>query len=83
MRIEGLNFCILRPVIVYGRYDMSNYVTLNAMNAAMYKMNQEKMLVLWEKDKKTNMVSVKDVVRAVMYVLEKSKQNEIYNISAS
>lgn len=82
LRINNFDYIIVRPAIVYGTYDLSSYMTLNIMASAMYKFMKEKMLVLWEKEKKVNMVHVRDVIRAIFYILEKGKACEVYNLSA-
>jgi len=80
-RIPDLNYIILRPTIAYGPYDTAGFVALNLMASAVYKINKEKMALLWEKEKKINMVHVEDICRAIFYAIEKGNKGDIYNLS--
>lgn len=81
VKIPNLDFVILRPSIAYGLYDTNGFVTVTMMASAMYAINKEKMMVLWDKDKKVNAVHVIDVCRAIFFALEKAPKGNAYNIT--
>jgi len=80
-RIPDLNYIILRPSIIYGHYDISGHVVLSLAISLLYQLNTQKMMVLWDKEKKTNIVHVHDVVRAIMFAIEKGQKGDMFNIS--
>ena len=79
-KIEGLNYIILRPSIIYGVGDVDG-LTPRLIIGAVYKQLGEKMKLLWSKDLQMNTVHVKDVARAIWFLFEKGESGEIYNLS--
>jgi len=79
-KIQGLNLIIVRPAIVYGPGDL-NGITPRLVTAAVYKLKNEKMEFLWDKDLKINTVHVNDVVAAVWHLSQHGKPNSIYNLA--
>eukprot|EP00494_Astrolonche_serrata_P033958 UN34227 len=75
-----VNYCILRPAIVYGPGDKEG-LTPRLIVAAVYKDNKETMKLLWGKSLKINCVHVNDVVRAMWMVAEKADSGTIYNLA--
>ena len=80
-RIPDLNYIILRPAIIYGPYDIVGHVVMNMAISLLYKANKEKMRMLWDNDKKTSFVHVVDVVRAIMFALEKGEKGDMFNLA--
>jgi nucleoside-diphosphate-sugar epimerase len=81
VKIPNLDFVILRPSITYGLYDTNGFATVSMMASAMYTINNQKMMCLWDKDKKVNAVHVSDVVRAIFFALEKAPKGMVFNIT--
>ncbi|XP_033099689.1 dTDP-D-glucose 4,6-dehydratase-like isoform X2 [Anneissia japonica] len=77
--IEGLNYMIVRPAIVYGIADKIG-LTPRLIIGAVYKQLQEKMKLLWSKDLKMNTVYVHDVCRGLWHLVEKGEVGEVYNL---
>lgn len=80
-RIPDLNYVILRPAIIYGPYDIVGHVVINIAISILYKVNKEKMRMLWDNEKKMNLVHVSDVVRAIMYAVEKGEKGDMFNLA--
>jgi hypothetical protein len=64
-KIDGLNWVIVRPAIVYGVGDMTG-ITPRIVVGAVYKELKEEMKLLWSKDLRINTVHVSDVVDALV-----------------
>jgi len=79
-KINGLNFIVVRPAIVYGPGDLMG-ITPRMICAAVYKSLSEKMEFLWDKDLKMNTVHVRDVVHAIWHLLNKGKSGSVYNLA--
>jgi len=80
--IEGLDYVIVRPAIVYGIGDKRG-LTPRLIVAAVYKQLKEKMKLLWTKDLQMNTVHVQDVVRALWYMCQNGQCGEVYNLADS
>lgn len=80
-RIPDLNYVILRPAIIYGPYDIVGHVVMNIAISLLYKINKEKMRMLWDNDKRTSFVHVTDVCRAIMYSIEKGESGGVFNLA--
>lgn len=78
--VEGLNWVILRPSIVYGPYDISG-LTPRLICGAVYKFLAKKMEFLWTADLRLNTVHVNDVCRAIWHACVQTPVHEIYNLS--
>ena len=78
--IEGLNYVIVRPAIIYGIGDVDG-LTPRLIIGAVYKQLGEKMKLLWTKDLRMSTVNVKDVARAVWFLCEKGELSSIYNVA--
>lgn len=78
-KVEGLNYVIVRPGIVYGFGDKQG-LTPRLIIGAVYKQLGEKMKLLWSKDLKMNTVHVDDVCRALWHLTSKGGNGEVYNI---
>ncbi|XP_077993896.1 dTDP-glucose 4,6-dehydratase-like [Glandiceps talaboti] len=78
-KIEGLNFIIVRPAIVYGMGDKTGLLP-RLVIAAVYKQIRETMKLLWTKDLKMNTVHVGDMCRAIWHLTREGKVGEVYNI---
>jgi nucleoside-diphosphate-sugar epimerase len=81
-KINGLNFIIVRPAIVYGPGDV-NGITPRLITGAVYKHIGETMEFLWDKDLKINTVHVRDVCDALWHLSSNGKVGEIYNLADS
>jgi len=79
-KISGLNLIILRPAIVYGPADL-NGIMPRLVTAAVYKVKNEKMEFLWDKDLKINTVHVSDVVSAIWHLAQNGKPGSVYNLA--
>jgi nucleoside-diphosphate-sugar epimerase len=80
--IDGLNYCIVRPAIVYGPGDITG-ITPRIIIGAVYKQLGEEMKFLWSKDLRINTVHVTDVCRALLLIAQKAKKGDIYNLADS
>lgn len=78
--IEGLDYVILRPAIIYGIGDKTG-LTPRLIIGAVYKQLQEKMKLLWTKDLQMNTVHVEDAAAASWFVCTNGKSGEIYNLA--
>jgi len=78
--IQGLNFIIVRPAIVYGPGDISG-ITPRIICGAVYKHLKEEMEFLWDKEMKINTVHVTDVCRALWHLTNHGNSGEIYNLA--
>lgn len=79
-KLEGLNYIILRPAIIYGVGDIDG-LTPRLIVGAVYKELREKMKLLWTKDLRMSTVNVKDVARAIWHLCEKGEAASIYNLA--
>jgi len=79
-KIDGLNYVILRPAIVYGEGDVLG-VLPRIICAATYTVTKKKMEMLWTGDLRMNSVHAKDVVKAICLCLEKAKKGDIFNLA--
>ena len=77
--VEGLNYVIVRPGIVYGLGDKQG-LTPRLIIGAVYKQLGEKMKLLWSKDLRMNTVHVDDVCRGLWHLTTKGNNGEIYNL---
>ena len=80
-RIPNLELIILRPSIIYGPNDHLGFMTINLIASSLYKINKEKMYVMWNGDKRINTVHAEDVCRSIMYAINFGKKGDILNIS--
>lgn len=79
-KIPKLNYIIVRPAVVYGPSDLSG-VTPRIVIGAVYKQLKEDMNFLWTKELRINTVHVRDVCRALVFLAQKGKVGEIYNLA--
>ncbi|XP_047143812.1 uncharacterized protein LOC100209027 isoform X1 [Hydra vulgaris] len=77
--IEGLDYVIIRPALVYGISDKHS-LTPRLIIGAVYKQLQEKMKLLWSKDLKMNTVHVNDVAIAIWFLCTHGKKGDVYNL---
>jgi len=79
-KIEGLNFVIVRPSVVYGPGDVLG-ITPRIITAAVYKHLGETMEFLWDKDLKMHTVHVEDVCSALWFLTTHGNSGEIFNLA--
>jgi len=77
--VEGLNYVIVRPAIVYGVGDLLG-ITPRLIIGTVYKESGENMELLWSKSLKMNTVHVDDVCRAIWHLTTNGNSGEIYNL---
>ncbi|XP_022196147.2 uncharacterized protein LOC111053520 [Nilaparvata lugens] len=80
--IEGLNYTVLRPAIVYGIGDRTGIVPRLVLGA-VYRHLGESMKLLWGRDLVTNTCHVRDVCRAVWHVASDAGdtcRGQVYNV---
>lgn len=77
--IEGLNYVVVRPAIIYGVGDRQG-LTPRLIIGAVYKQLGEAMKLLWTKDLKMNTVHVVDVCRALWHLTTHGDSGEVYNL---
>lgn len=79
-QIDDLNWIVLRPAFAYGIAD-KGCVTQHLVFGAIYSHLKETMNLLWNADLKTNTVHVKDLCRAIWFVLQsKDANHRIFNV---
>lgn len=78
--IPNLNYCILRPAIVYGLADRLG-LTPRLLIGAIYRYTKEKMKMLWTKDLHMNTVHVEDVCAAVWHLFTHALCGQVYHVS--
>lgn len=78
--IPGLNYCILRPAIVYGPGDIQGLMP-RLIVGAVYKHLGETMKLLWTSKLRLNTVHVDDVARAVWHAAERAPPAAIFNLA--
>jgi len=76
--VPELNFCIIRPAIVYGTSDILG-ITPRLIVGSIYKETGKKMESLYSKDLRLNTVHVTDVARAIWFLCENGTSGETYN----
>jgi len=80
-KINGLNLVIVRPAIIYGPGDLSGIMP-RLITAAVYKIRNEKMEFLWDKDLRINTVHVRDVCAALWHLASNYKGSlSVYNLA--
>ena len=79
-KIEGLNYIIIRPAIVYGVGDVDG-LTPRLIIGAVYKQLREKMKLLWTSNLRMSTVNAKDVARAIWYLCDKGEVSSVYNLA--
>ncbi|XP_050696938.1 uncharacterized protein LOC126985741 isoform X2 [Eriocheir sinensis] len=77
--IPDLNWIIVRPAIVYGISDRTG-LTPRLVYGAVYRHLKETMKMLWDKNLHINTVNVTDVARAVVWLCQREKVHQIYNL---
>jgi len=81
-KVQGLNFIIVRPAIVYGPGDILG-ITPRIICAAVYKHLGETMEFLWDKDLQMHTVHVEDVCTALWFLTTHGVSGEVYNLADS
>ena len=79
-KINGLNWVILRPAIVYGPGDRIG-IAPRIICGAIYRYEKKKMKYLWGADLRMTTVHVDDVCRAIMHVCAKGTSGVTYNLA--
>jgi len=77
--VPELDFLIVRPAIVYGPSDVLG-ITPRLMVGSIYKETGKKMESLYSKDLRVNTVHVRDVARALWFLVENGTRGEVYNV---
>ncbi|XP_074661238.1 uncharacterized protein LOC141913919 [Tubulanus polymorphus] len=78
-KIDGLNYVIIRPAIVYGIGDRLG-LTPRLIIGAVYKELGEKMNLLWTKDLRMNTVDVRDVCSAIYHLCYHGDSGHVFNL---
>jgi nucleoside-diphosphate-sugar epimerase len=79
-KIDGLNYVIVRPAVIYGPGDRSG-IAPRIICGAIYKHLGKKMKFLWTGDLKLNTVHVQDVVRALHHLCTHGESGAVYNLA--
>lgn len=79
-KLEGLNYVIVRPAIIYGIADRRG-LTPRLIIGAVYKQMAEKMKLLWTKDLKMSTVHVIDVCRALWHLASHGDSGDVFNLA--
>ncbi|KAK4313907.1 hypothetical protein Pmani_014770 [Petrolisthes manimaculis] len=77
--IPDLNWIVVRPAIVYGPSDKIG-LTPRLVLGAVYRHLKETMKMLWDENLLINTVHVTDVARAVVWLCQRGKTGEVYNL---
>ncbi|XP_030856404.1 uncharacterized protein LOC587197 [Strongylocentrotus purpuratus] len=78
-KVDGLNYCVLRPATVYGLGDKYG-LTPRLIIGAVYRQLGEKMELLWSADLGMHTVHVDDVCQAIWHVAEKAENGQVFNV---
>jgi nucleoside-diphosphate-sugar epimerase len=78
--VQGLNYVIVRPAIVYGTGDAYG-LTPRLIVGSVYKESKETLKSLYTKDLKLNTVHVKDVAKALWFLTEHAESGTIWNLA--
>jgi nucleoside-diphosphate-sugar epimerase len=78
-QVQGLNYLVIRPAIVYGTGDILG-LTPRLIVGSIYKESKETLKSLYTKDLKMNTVHVKDVVKAIWFLTEHGESGSIWNL---
>lgn len=79
-KLDGLNYVIVRPAIIYGIADRLG-LTPRLIIGAVYKELGESMQLLWTKDLKMSTVHVSDVCRAVWHLTNHGDSGDVFNLA--
>lgn len=79
-RLDGLNFIVVRPAIIYGKADRQGLMP-RLIIGAVYKQMEEKMKLLWTKDLKMSTVHVIDVCRALWHLTSHGSSGDVFNLA--
>lgn len=77
--IPDLNWIVVRPAILYGVSDRIG-LTSRLVIGAIYRHLKETMKLLWDKNLYINTVHVTDAARAVVWLCQREKVHQIYNL---
>lgn len=79
-KLDGLNYVIVRPAIIYGVADRLG-LSPRLIIGAVYKQLGEKMKLPWTKDLKMSTVHVTDVCRAVWHLTSHGNSGDVFNLA--
>ncbi|CAG0915012.1 unnamed protein product [Notodromas monacha] len=77
--VQGLNYCVLRPGIIYGLSDYKS-LTPRVVIGGLYKYLDEGMKVLYAAELPVNTVHVDDVCRAICHLCAAGISGEVYHL---
>ncbi|MCL4117070.1 UNVERIFIED_CONTAM: hypothetical protein GTU68_066298 [Idotea baltica] len=77
--VDDLNWIIVRPAIVYGPGDRLG-LTPRLLVGAICRYIGTEMKLLWDHNLKMNTVHVRDVARAIVWLCQRGKTKEVYNL---
>eukprot|EP00005_Dracoamoeba_jomungandri_P002284 CAMPEP_0174261432 /NCGR_PEP_ID=MMETSP0439-20130205/11425_1 /TAXON_ID=0 /ORGANISM="Stereomyxa ramosa, Strain Chinc5" /LENGTH=363 /DNA_ID=CAMNT_0015345903 /DNA_START=9 /DNA_END=1100 /DNA_ORIENTATION=- len=78
--IDGLDYVILRPVIVYGPGDRTGLAP-RIICGAIYKFLDKSMKLLWDASLKINTVHVRDVAKACWHMCTHGNSGDVFNLA--
>lgn len=78
-QINGLDYVIVRPAIVYGIGDKNGLVP-RLIIGGVYKCLGEMMKLLWTRDIQMNTVHVTDLCRAIWHLCRHGKTGQVYHV---
>ncbi|KAL6060380.1 NAD-binding domain 4 domain containing protein [Balamuthia mandrillaris] len=78
--IDGLDYVVVRPAIVYGIGDKSG-IAPRIICGAIYQYLGKKMKLLWNGDLKINTVHVSDVCKALWHLCTHGEKGAVYNLA--
>jgi nucleoside-diphosphate-sugar epimerase len=78
--IQGLDYVVVRPAVVYGPGDRTG-VAPRVICGAIYKHLGKPMKLLWTGDLKIHTVHVHDVVRALFHLCNHGQSGSVYNLA--
>ena len=70
---------ILRPALIYGSYDYSGEMGLRLSVGVVYRHLKETLKLMWDEGLGLNTIWVGDVVRGVLYAMEKG-EGGVFNL---
>lgn len=77
--VQGLQWLVVRPALVYGPGDKQG-IASNLVMGAVYRHLQEKLKMLWDAGLRVNTVHVEDCARAIVFLCQRGVTQEVFHV---